>query len=388
LVPPDSLDAPAAEGERVEYGGIAFANDQSAAVDLRAGQSGTFSASKGKGDTLAIISTLTDSGEVGDGEEVAEVTVECGSGPRFVTALRAGRDTSEWAYDRPDVRHLVRHSRATVAESWPGDDAASFQGHSYLSRILLPPTLAGCDSSRSVRIKAKASGQVTLSVKRLALFDPASGRSTPLVSTISAGLRDAARWRQLTSDRSVPGYQRLSVYENLQALPRAWLVNRVEPLAEGEQLRRIRGETLDSQGRPFDPRVVALVEPEAAVRLDRSLQESAGTRSVVDEEGGNEVVRVVSRRPDAVVMEAEVKRPSMLVLSEVALPGWRVKVDGSAASPWRVNFILQGVPLFPGQHRVEFFYWPRSLLAGEILSAVAAFCLLVMAIWGKRVRFR
>src|SRR5205085_10743789 len=119
LVSPQFFNQSAVGSERIELGGIAFAANQSSAADLQAGQRANFTAADSISDTLAIVSSLANSSAIADGEEIAEVVISCRSGHRFVTSLRAGRDTSEWAYDRADVRSQIKHSRAVIAENQP-----------------------------------------------------------------------------------------------------------------------------------------------------------------------------------------------------------------------------------------------------------------------------
>jgi hypothetical protein len=383
LVSPNLFGQPAAGSERIELSGIAFANSQDAGADMRAGQRINFAAAESAADTLAIVSTLANSSEVADGEEIAEVAVSCGSAHRFVASLRAGRDTAEWAYDRADVRAQIKHSRAPIAESQPGDAAASFQSHSYLARVSLPAEIAACGAAKFVQISSKTQGQVVLSLKRLALYDSASRRSIPLVKNVSADLNDTARWREVQLRSSAPEYQNFRVYENLQALPRVWLTTRVEALAESEQLRLIRGEVGEAQGAAFDPLKVALVEPDVAMELDQRLLKSSDDVSPGAEKVTTTgVVKWVRREPNRITIEAETARPAMLVLSELDWPGWRVRVDGREAKVWRVNYLLRGVALETGAHLVEFVYRPRSLIAGAVVSITTALCLLL--IWLKR----
>jgi hypothetical protein len=378
--------APTAAGsKRIELGGIAFADDQSSAVDLRAGQQASFSADEGIGEALAIVSALANAAEVADGEEVAEIVIGCGPGERWTASLRAGRETAEWAYERADVRTRIRHARAPVAENYPGDASASFEAHSYLARITLPPEVASCGSARFVQISSKARGQVALSLKRLAFYDSASGRSVPLRRTVTSPLTDVARWRELPMRSSVPAYQGFRIYENLRALPRVWLTERVVPLAESEQLRLIHGRMADAGGQVFDPLSTALVEPDVAARLDQALLKPSGDSAGVSEkEPDRGWVKIVSRQPAAIVMEAEAARPTMLVLSEITFPGWRAKVDGQETELWRVNYLLRGVALTPGRHRVELVYWPRSLLVGAAVSIVTALGLLLSGLRSRR----
>jgi uncharacterized membrane protein YfhO len=52
------------------------------------------------------------------------------------------------------------------------------------------------------------------------------------------------------------------------------------------------------------------------------------------------------------------------VLSEIAYPGWRVRVDGQAAPMKPVIGLLRGVELPPGAHRVVFRFVPLSVMLG------------------------
>ncbi len=53
--------------------------------------------------------------------------------------------------------------------------------------------------------------------------------------------------------------------------------------------------------------------------------------------------------------------PGLLVLSEIAYPGWRVRVDGAPAALLLPAGLLRGVLLPAGEHTVEFSYTPALL---------------------------
>jgi hypothetical protein len=359
----------------VEYDGIAFAGDE-IRTDLPSGQSAVFSG-KSVADTLAMVSTLSNAAAVADDEEVAEITVRCG-GQSSRLSLRAGLDTAEWAYDRADVRAMIKHSRARVATNSPeSSEAGDFLGHAYLARLRLPDEASRCDSPVSVLVTNRASGQVTLSLRRLALYDSASRRALPMRKINQPGLSDTARWREAPNSRPLPDGPILRVFENQRAMPRVWTVNRVEARKPDEQLRLIRGEMADARGSAFDPRAVALVDQETTARLDNRLL----ARDVNPAPGA---ARILSRNSKATLIEAEVSQPSLLVTSEIAFPGWRVKIDGRAAEWHRVNYLLRGVELSPGKHQVLFFYRPRSVIIGAAVSGLTVICLALAWLWRRR----
>jgi uncharacterized membrane protein YfhO len=74
------------------------------------------------------------------------------------------------------------------------------------------------------------------------------------------------------------------------------------------------------------------------------------------------------------------------VLSDVHFPGWRATVDGSEVPIERVDYLLRGVAVQGGEHRIVMTYAPWSWRAGWIVSLLAALGLLAAAMWkgGRR----
>jgi hypothetical protein len=70
-------------------------------------------------------------------------------------------------------------------------------------------------------------------------------------------------------------------------------------------------------------------------------------------------------------IEIAASGPGLLVLSEVAYPGWRAWVDGSPAQVETVHELLRGVPLAEGDHQVVFAFRPLSLYLGLGLCVCA-----------------
>jgi hypothetical protein len=370
LVPPAFFDPEAAQ-----------AADAGSQVELRNGRSAIFEASEGGADSLTVVSSLTDSVGIADGEVVAEIAINCGAETQWQTTLRAGQDTSEWAYDRPDVRSAIKHSRARIAESWSGDAASSFQAHSYLARIGLPSHTRDCRLPWTVRVKAATPGNAAISFRRIAFDDSRSGRSTALSQTLSTALSDTTRWRAVAERSEAKPYREFHIFENLRAMPRAWVVERVNVAFEGDQLKLIRGEFA---GQQFNPQTTALIDHATAEKLNRDLLkyqtiETSKPQNVPILAKAN----ILSRDPTRILIEAEAQRPSILVLSEIFYPGWKVKVDGVESEVLRVNYDLRGVELAAGNHRIEFIYRPKSVITGAAVSITTALCLLSIFLWER-----
>lgn len=57
-------------------------------------------------------------------------------------------------------------------------------------------------------------------------------------------------------------------------------------------------------------------------------------------------------------------RPGLLILADLFYPGWRAELDGQPVEILRVNYVLRGIALPPGEHRVVFRFAPTSLYTG------------------------
>jgi hypothetical protein len=104
---------------------------------------------------------------------------------------------------------------------------------------------------------------------------------------------------------------------------------------------------------------------------------SVGTSSGVLPPGGRDGAVVAERaRLDQGEVQGVVKMrvPGLVVLSASFDPGWRVTVDGRAATPVMVAPALVAVEVGPGTHRVAFryggfaYYLPLLLLSGLVLA--------------------
>jgi hypothetical protein len=148
------------------------------------------------------------------------------------------------------------------------------------------------------------------------------------------------------------------VYSNENALPRTFLVERQRVVAgEDEALRAVTAPG-------FDGRRVAVTES----RLP-GLGEGGGGSAPGS-------ARLVSYEPERALIRAGTGSRALLVFTDLHYPGWKVRVDGREEPLERVDYLLRGVMLEPGSHRVEFSYEPASW---TIARAVTAAGLLALA---------
>ena len=94
-------------------------------------------------------------------------------------------------------------------------------------------------------------------------------------------------------------------------------------------------------------------------------------------------MQVVGRGNNTITLDVTAAADGVLVLSEVAYPGWRVFVDGERVSMVRADYTLRAVCVPAGTHRITFSFWPASLVVGAIVT-VLAWLLVVWAAWQRR----
>ncbi|HEV3470829.1 MAG TPA: hypothetical protein VG148_16015, partial [Pyrinomonadaceae bacterium] len=161
-------------------GGQPFAEEDLGAPGLKAGARLTFTTPPVEADRVALLTNLSWATEVADGARVAVVRVLSADGRVFELELRAGRDTSEWALDRADIRPRVRHARAPVGRSYAVEGPqGAYEGHAYAAALALPErvTVAGLEVETAAVAGAP---ELTLTVLRASLADSQGGEAAAL----------------------------------------------------------------------------------------------------------------------------------------------------------------------------------------------------------------
>ncbi|MBG7610614.1 MAG: YfhO family protein [Anaerolineae bacterium] len=98
-----------------------------------------------------------------------------------------------------------------------------------------------------------------------------------------------------------------------------------------------------------------------ATRIYENLKSGPRTWVQVDEFSTRKA-SITDWKPNRVRIVAD--GPGRLILSEIAYPGWRVDVDGNPSSLEIFNGLIRAVQLPPGNHEVEFYFFPTSVYAG------------------------
>ena len=97
---------------------------------------------------------------------------------------------------------------------------------------------------------------------------------------------------------------------------------------------------------------------------------------------GAGTIRLTEYRPDKLTYQASVAQEEFAVFSEVWYgpnKGWQAYIDGEAVDHIRVNYVLRGLKIPPGEHTIVFEFAPRKYYVGKNVS-LASSLLLILAL--------
>lgn len=168
---------------------------------------------------------------------------------------------------------------------------------------------------------------------------------------------------RLTGARLLYGSGSMWVYRLESGAPRAYLASRLVP---------VDSETVLGQDElpDFDQSRSALVD-ETSLPLVKGVAASAQTAAEAEPAQGSVSIRYYRR--NAVTLDVDTDRPSVVVLHDLYYPGWEAYVDGKIRPILRTNLLFRGVEVPAGQHTVEFRFRPLSVenlvaAASELMS--------------------
>ncbi|WP_448603604.1 YfhO family protein [Thermoleptolyngbya sp.] len=282
---------------------------------------------------IGFVTSLGCAVTIPEGKSVLQVKVTDVDGNVESHSLVAGRDTSENAYDCPQVKPEMKHGRAPIFESVA---VTGCDVHIYVSKVAL---------TRSQRVKKlelawrdRGLGGV-ISIRHISLQNRAQNISVP-VTAISV----SPKWKKV--EQTEVG----TIYENQDVMPRAWLVSQTLQLSPPEILAAIQTSNLPG-GRKYDPKEIALVENKRARFQSSALQ--PGHRATV-----------LKMADTQIEVQTQTAVPAFLVLSDVYYPGWQATIDGKPTRIFRTNYIQRGVKVPAGDHVVRFEFHPSSFKIG------------------------
>lgn len=155
------------------------------------------------------------------------------------------------------------------------------------------------------------------------------------------------------------------VFENRRALPTAWLAREVLSLSP-DRIRTAITTSRLPDGRVFDPAAQALVEGD--------VPPGSPTQALAGQDAGT--AEILAMRPGSWRLRVTAPGPRILVLSELAYPGWEARVDGVPSSVRQTNYVLKGLAVPGGTHEVDLTFAPPTFRQGILLTGAGLVLLL------------
>jgi hypothetical protein len=288
-----------------------------------------------RADRIDIVSALSVSVDVPQEACVALLDITDVRGATVVRRILAGRDTSEEAYDRPDVRAHIMHRRATVFSSNAGGNryVASFetglqQPIDHISVNWVYPSVSA------------------MRVLKIALVDSRSGNAYPM-NALSVFYGDRSRFRLK------PNAAGFALFENVRAFPRAWTVrDLLTPTTNDEEYSAIHSGLL-ADGHAFDAKTTAFIE-----NANLAGHFAGGTVDAMSISDGN------------IRFTASCVQACFVITSDAWYPGWNATIDNAPAALVRTDGALRGLRVPAGRHSIEERFVPLDLLIGALVTGV------------------
>ncbi|MFQ5544104.1 MAG: YfhO family protein [Nitrospiria bacterium] len=155
------------------------------------------------------------------------------------------------------------------------------------------------------------------------------------------------------------------VFENTEVLPRAFFVDEVQVVENGEDFF-----DLLLSGK-FEPAQTAVLEEPPDFEIEPGVENR---------------VEVTSYDIHEIKLKAHAEKPALMVLSEIYYPaGWKAYVDGSETKIYKTDYILRSIFLEPGDHEIKFVFDPKMFTLGVWLTFGILFCLLGLLVFSWKM---
>jgi hypothetical protein len=150
--------------------------------------------------------------------------------------------------------------------------------------------------------------------------------------------------------------------DNPTALGNAWFVQDIQQVKNADE----ELAALDA----LDPVLNAVVQEKYADYV-------SGLNT--DYQAGDKIY-LQNYHPDTMTYQSETSKDRFAVFSEMYYPtGWNVYIDGEKVDPFiKTNYILRGLKVPAGKHKIQMIYEPQSILLGSKLGLFASILIFLL----------
>lgn len=172
----------------------------------------------------------------------------------------------------------------------------------------------------------------------------------------------------------VPGQDgQPTVQRNPEALGNAWFVKEVKQVNNADEELK----ALDA----FNPRQTAFVDKRFADEL----------KGVPAQPDTSATIRLTDYKPNQLTYESNSTTAQTAIFSEIYYRGgidWKAYVDGQETPHFRANYILRGMVVPAGKHKIEFKFDPPAVKTGRQIDRFAAVAWILLLLGGIFIEYR
>lgn len=295
-----------------------------------------------KANTIAIVNHLSCSNNIENNTDILKITITDLEGKTHIKTLKAGKDTSEYAYDK--LANKVKHQKTdNIFDNFP-------DGNLYLSLI----SFDDIDNIKNIALEYLP--QIgSINIKKITFINEENKEFYPF-NEIENSLINSSRWHH------VEDINETKVYENKSSLPRVWLVSKVITLTPQEISNTINTSVLPDNS-IYNPNEIALIEE----NINNFVTGKFDDKSKAE---------IIKQTPTTVEIKTNSNTSSFLILSDTYYPGWQSKIDGRKTKVFVTNYLSRGIILPQGEHIVKFQFKPFTFNVGLGLSLASFFALI------------
>ena len=165
------------------------------------------------------------------------------------------------------------------------------------------------------------------------------------------------------------------LYENRNFAPRAYIAYEAEFNSDPkETLQRLSSEPLWAKSEV----ILAAPAPSESSLLGNEIELPAAPRKTAG------VIEVSDYTPNAVTLQVLLTEPGYVVLLDRYDPGFRAVVDGEETDVYRANHLFRAVRVPEGEHTVHFYFRPKGLALGTLITLFTLIGVLVISVQERR----
>jgi hypothetical protein len=145
-----------------------------------------------------------------------------------------------------------------------------------------------------------------------------------------------------------------NVLQNPAALGNAWFVQNIKIVnSPDEEIKALAEENLKS-----------------TAIIDQTKFKTSKNSFVND---STSYIKLISYKPNELVYETNNANDGFAVFSEIWYPAWKAEIDGKAAEIKSVNYVLRGIEVPAGKHKIIFRFDSETFERGNLITMIASY---------------